>query len=111
MVFLLTSRTLLCAAGVRGLRVILLTSGEEFRLEWEALTIRGVKVVLLFLFDYIRVLFFRTVAIISGAVMLYRSSYIRADPFRSRFCLLVIRFVVRMGLLIISPRLICILLG
>ena len=33
------------------------------------------------------------------------------DPFRSRFCLLVIRFVVRIGLLIFRPRLICILLG
>lgn len=66
---------------------------------------------LLFLFDYIRLLFFRTVTIISGAVILYRRRYMIGDRFSSRFCLLVIRFVVSIRLLIFRPRLICILLG
>jgi len=110
-VFVLASRILLRAAIAARLGVVMFTSGVEFRLEWEAINIGGMKVVLLFLFDFIRVLFFRTVVIISGAVMLYRRSYMRADPFSSRFCLLVVRFVVRMGLLIFSPRLISILLG
>jgi NADH:ubiquinone oxidoreductase subunit 5 (subunit L)/multisubunit Na+/H+ antiporter MnhA subunit len=68
-------------------------------------------VILLFLFDYISCVFFRTVLMISGAVMFYSSSYMMGDQFSSRFCILVLRFVISMGLLIFSPRLICMLLG
>ena len=49
--------------------------------------------------------------IIGGSVMLYRRSYIQEDGFGSRFGLLVIRFVIRIRLLIFSPNLVRVLLG
>lgn len=109
--FILASTLLLGRAILSGIRVMVVSSGEEYGIEWEAFNIRGVKVVLFILVDYIRLLFFRTVIMISGSVILYSSSYIIGDPFSSRFCLLVINFVLRIGLLIFSPRLISILLG
>ena len=90
---------------------IIALSGEEWAVEWEAFNYRGVSVVLLVVFDYIRLLFLRTVIMIAGGVFLYRSSYMRAEKFSSRFSLLVMRFVVRMVILIVSPNLIRLLLG
>lgn len=55
--------------------------------------------------------FFSTVILIAGSVILYSRSYIQADGFRSRFGLLVMSFVLRISLLIFSPNLIRVLLG
>lgn len=48
---------------------------------------------------------------IAGGVFLYRQTYISGDGVISRFSLLVLRFVVRMVLLIIRPNLLRLLLG
>lgn len=79
-------------------------------LEWEVYSGR-IKVPFLILLDFIRVLFLRTVLIISGSVFFYRRGYIEPDKFNSRFSIIVLSFVFRMCLIIISPRLIRILLG
>ena len=71
----------------------------------------GVRVTMALIIDKIRIVFFRTVIIISGGVFLYSGSYIEGEVFISRFCFLVFRFVVRMCLLIFSPNIIRILLG
>lgn len=71
----------------------------------------GVRVTMALIIDKIRIVFFRTVIIISGGVFLYSRSYIVGEIFISRFCFLVFRFVVRMCLLIFSPNIIRILLG
>lgn len=75
------------------------------------LRLSGIRITMSLLIDIISVLFFRTVIIISGGVFLYSSSYIVAEVFNSRFCLLVFSFVLRMCLLIFSPNIIRILLG
>lgn len=85
--------------------------GKEWRLEWEAFRSDGISVVFLVVLDYIRLLFLRTVIIIAGRVFFYRASYMRMEKFSSRFSLLVIRFVIRMAILIIRPNLIRLLLG
>ena len=85
--------------------------GKEWSLEWEAFSLNGAPVIFLIVFDYIRLLFLRTVSIIAGGVFFYRSSYISIEKFSSRFSLLVIRFVIRIVVLIISPNLIRLLLG
>lgn len=66
---------------------------------------------ILIVFDYIRLLFLRTVRIIAGRVFIYRGSYMRQDRVSSRFSLLVIRFVIRIFLLIVRPNLMRLLLG
>lgn len=67
--------------------------------------------ILLVVIDYIRILFLSTVIMIAGSVFFYRASYIRIEKFSSRFSLLVISFVIRIVILIISPNLIRLLLG
>ena len=67
--------------------------------------------IVLGLADFIRVIFLRTVLIISGRVIIFRSSYMRGDKFRPRFGALVIRFVMSMALLILRPNLVRLLLG
>jgi len=59
----------------------------------------------------IRVLFFRTVSIISGGVFIYASRYIDRDKFSARFRLLVMSFVGRMVMLIFTSNIITLLLG
>ena len=56
-------------------------------------------------------LFLSFVLIISSFVLFYRDEYIRGDNYRGRFCLLVVMFVVSIGFLIVSPRIVRILLG
>lgn len=85
--------------------------GKEWALEWEAFSINGSSVIMLIIVDYIRILFLSTVMIIAGGVFFYRASYIRIEKFSSRFSLLVMRFVVRIIILIIRPNLIRLLLG
>ena len=84
---------------------------NEVVLEWEAFSYGGVRIILLVLFDWVRAIFLRTVLLIAGAVIVYRRSYMGGDKFRSRFCLLVLSFVIRIGILIISPRIVSLLLG
>jgi len=70
-----------------------------------------VRIIFLLVIDFIRGLFLRTVIIIAGGVFFYSSSYIRSEKYSSRFSLLVIRFVIRIVILIIRPNLIRLLLG
>ena len=86
-------------------------SGGEVFIEWEAYSSSSLRFILLLVFDYISLLFLRTVGIIAGGVFIYRGSYMRQDKVSSRFSLLVIRFVVRIFLIILRPNLIRLLLG
>ena len=90
---------------------MIIIRGAEWALEWEAFRINGSSVTLLVIIDYIRILFLSTVIMIAGSVFFYRASYIRIEKFSSRFSLLVISFVIRIVILIISPNLIRLLLG
>jgi len=83
---------------------------NEIVLEWEvAPSLRKIPFVIVL--DFISLTFLSTVLLVAGAVFAYSASYIRPDKFNSRFGLLVLRFVVRICLIIASPSLIRILLG
>lgn len=94
-----------------GFLIFCLVRGREIALEWEVFSVRGQKLVILLIFDYVRLLFLSTVLIISRGVFFYRSSYISGDKVRSRFGFLVLSFVIRIRLLILRPNLISLLLG
>ena len=67
-------------------------SGGEVFIEWEAYSRSSLRFILLLVFDYISLLFLRTVGIIAGGVFIYSGSYMRQDKVSSRFSLLVISF-------------------
>jgi NADH:ubiquinone oxidoreductase subunit 5 (subunit L)/multisubunit Na+/H+ antiporter MnhA subunit len=91
-------------------RIALFFKGE-ICLELEAIIIRCNKISIVFLFDFIRVFFCRSVMLISGRVLLFNSSYIEKEKFSNRFTLIVLAFILRIILLIFSPRVISLLLG
>jgi len=86
-------------------------SGGELALEWEAFSAFGQKITLLLLFDFISLIFLRTVCLISGCVFFYRVRYIGGDIFNPRFAALVFMFILRMALIILRPNLVSLLLG
>jgi NADH-ubiquinone oxidoreductase chain 5 len=83
----------------------------EICLELEAMILRCNKISIVFLFDFIRIFFCRSVMLISGSVILFNSSYIERDKFSNRFALIVLIFIIRIILLIFRPRIIRLLLG
>lgn len=84
---------------------------REVFLEWSWFKIIGVNFSLVFLVDWIRTLFFFSVMLISGAVILYRTTYISVRSEYNKFILLVILFVISIGLLIFSLNLFRLILG
>ena len=95
----------------RAMGFIFLRSLEEVRVQWTIYEAEGLSVNLSFLVDIVRVLFFRTVTIISGGVFVYASSYIDSDKFSARFRFLVVSFVGSMVILIFTSNIITLLLG
>jgi len=92
---------------LRGKRLLL----TEILIEWEVIRILGSQIYLTFIFDYLSIFFIGLVSLISGRVLIFRSSYMSKDIYSNRFICIVLLFVLRIGLLIISPNLISLLLG
>ncbi len=90
--------------------VFLALTGKTYFIEW---TIGGSfnHFTLRFVLDLISALFLCVVFFISGNVVYYRRSYISSDKDADRFIYLVLRFVISIFFLIISPNIITILLG
>nr|YP_009050005.1 NADH dehydrogenase subunit 5 [Nilaparvata muiri]AEP27298.1 NADH dehydrogenase subunit 5 [Nilaparvata muiri] len=65
----------------------------------------------IFLFDWLSLIFLSVVFMISGCVFLYSLGYMRGDNFIIRFYFLVFMFVLSMFFLIIMPDIICLMLG
>jgi len=86
-------------------------TGNVTFIEWELLELNSTVVVIILLWDWIRIMFTGLVLIISSIVMIYRTYYIFGDKFFVRFILLVYLFVLSIVLMIIRPNLIRILLG
>ena len=84
---------------------------NEFIVEWEIISIHRRKIILVFIFDYMSLFFLSVVRLISGSVMIYSTSYISSEIFFRRFIGIVLRFVLSMFLLILSPNIISLLLG
>nr|QLY89896.1 NADH dehydrogenase subunit 5 [Ironoquia dubia] len=80
-------------------------------LEYKFFCFNSADLVMVMLLDWKSLIFVSTVLLISGMVIYYSESYMRADLNKVRFLYLVILFVFSMVLMIISPNLISILLG
>nr|YP_010352913.1 NADH dehydrogenase subunit 5 [Macrolenostreptus orestes]UOF70318.1 NADH dehydrogenase subunit 5 [Macrolenostreptus orestes] len=79
--------------------------------EWVFFSLNGMDMSLVFLFDWMSLLFFSVVLIISASVLYYSYYYMEGELYMSRFIMLVLLFVLSMVLVILSPSFISILLG
>nr|UZF66146.1 NADH dehydrogenase subunit 5 [Neodiprion qinghaiicus] len=80
-------------------------------IEYNLVEINSSCIVMIFLFDWMSLIFMGVVLLISSFVVLYSGSYMQNDLNLNRFVLLLIMFVLSMMLMIISPNMISILLG
>nr|YP_008378748.1 NADH dehydrogenase subunit 5 [Brachycybe lecontii]AFR77045.1 NADH dehydrogenase subunit 5 [Brachycybe lecontii] len=80
-------------------------------IEWSMLNFNSLLMSVIFLFDWMSMLFICVVLIISGCVMMYSLVYMEEDKSLIRFLMLVMLFIFSMLLLIISPSFIGLLLG
>nr|WEG22884.1 NADH dehydrogenase subunit 5 [Diprion sp.] len=80
-------------------------------IEYNLIEVNSSCIVMIFLFDWMSLIFMSMVLFISSFVILYSNSYMSNDLNLNRFILLVVMFVMSMMLMIISPNLVSILLG
>lgn len=80
-------------------------------IEYNIIRLNSSSIIILLLFDWIRILFISFVFFISCLVIFYRKEYIIRDYNINRFIFLILSFVASMALIIIRPNLISILLG
>nr|QTF76084.1 NADH dehydrogenase subunit 5 [Franklinothrips vespiformis] len=80
-------------------------------MEWEMFSMNSLTFSFLMILDYISLIFLSVVLLISSMVILYSSSYMSSEIFKSRFLILVLLFIFSMMFMILSPSLISILLG
>nr|YP_010987605.1 NADH dehydrogenase subunit 5 [Ochthephilus vulgaris]WON66024.1 NADH dehydrogenase subunit 5 [Ochthephilus vulgaris] len=79
--------------------------------EFELLSINYTSIEMMFLLDWMSLLFMSFVLFISSMVVYYSMEYMGGDMNINRFILLVSMFVLSMMMMIISPNLISILIG
>nr|YP_961305.1 NADH dehydrogenase subunit 5 [Capitulum mitella]AAR87434.1 NADH dehydrogenase subunit 5 [Capitulum mitella] len=80
-------------------------------LSWDIFAWGSSNVNMIFLFDWVSLMFLSFVLFISGSVFYYSGEYMEGELNMSRFVFLLAGFVGSMGLLIMSPNLVSILLG
>nr|AJD22701.1 NADH dehydrogenase subunit 5 [Colletes gigas] len=80
-------------------------------IEWLMLNFNSMKIEILLLLDYMSLIFFSIVMLISSMVMLYSIEYMKNEIFIKRFIYLVMLFVFSMCLMILSPNIFSIMLG
>ena len=83
----------------------------EAIIEWEVIITSSSVIYLTFILDSISLYFIRLVSLVSGRVIIFRSSYMISEKFFSRFISLVFIFVISIFLLILRPNIIRLLLG
>ena len=89
---------------------VLMGKGEVL-IEWEVISINSTPIHLIFILDSISIYFLFLVSLISGRVIIFRTSYMIAEKFFSRFIILVFFFIISIYLLILRPNIISLLLG
>ncbi|YP_002889390.1 NADH dehydrogenase subunit 5 (mitochondrion) [Cephus cinctus] len=82
-----------------------------YMLEWNIISLNSVDIYMLFMFDWMSLLFMSFVLFISSMVLIYSFDYMKEDLSFNRFIMLILLFVFSMLLMIMSPNLISILLG
>lgn len=90
---------------------IIIINIYEIIIEWEVIKISSSVIYLTFIVDSISLYFISLVRLVSGRVIIFRSSYMISEKFFSRFILLVLIFVMSIFLLILRPNIISLLLG
>nr|YP_005351143.1 NADH dehydrogenase subunit 5 [Fissurella volcano]AFB78093.1 NADH dehydrogenase subunit 5 [Fissurella volcano] len=80
-------------------------------LEWEIISISTTSITLPLILDSVSLSFSNIICFISGCVMLFSCYYMSEEIFLSRFCYLVMLFVLSMNSLVFIPSLVSLLLG
>nr|YP_001936613.1 NADH dehydrogenase subunit 5 [Eremobates cf. palpisetulosus SEM-2008]ACA49841.1 NADH dehydrogenase subunit 5 [Eremobates cf. palpisetulosus SEM-2008] len=88
-----------------------LMGGYGLLIEYSIYFLGSGDISLMFIVDWISMLFLSFVLMISSLVLFYSDEYMGEDNYKGRFCLLVVMFVLSMALLIVSPSFVSILLG
>nr|YP_010944283.1 NADH dehydrogenase subunit 5 [Perforatus perforatus]WLW42141.1 NADH dehydrogenase subunit 5 [Perforatus perforatus] len=91
--------------------LIMLNLSFSFYFSWNIFSWGATDINMIFLLDWISLMFLSFVLFISGSVFYYSGEYMEGEINLSRFIFLLAGFVGSMGLLIFSPNLISILLG
>ena len=91
--------------------LLLLMWDISYFIEWEVLSLNSCYLSISLIIDNMSIIFISFVILISSIVLFYRGGYIAEDININRFIYLVLIFVIRIVLLIISPNIIRILLG
>lgn len=91
--------------------LVILNFSFRFYLRWNIFSWGSTDINIIFLFDWVSLIFLSFVLFISGRVFYYSGEYIEGEINLSRFIFLLAGFVGSIGLLIFSPNLIRILLG
>nr|YP_001552159.1 NADH dehydrogenase subunit 5 [Nothopuga sp. 1 LP-2008]ABS71897.1 NADH dehydrogenase subunit 5 [Nothopuga sp. 1 LP-2008] len=91
--------------------LVFLFSDYGIMVEYVVGSFGGGDISLMFIFDWVSMLFLSFVIVISSFVLLYSKEYMLGDKYEERFCLLVVLFVMSMSLLILSPSFVSLLLG
>nr|ARO34938.1 NADH dehydrogenase subunit 5 [Pachycephus cruentatus] len=94
-----------------GLGIMFLFSKMLFLIEWGLVSINSVEIFMLFLFDWMSLIFMSFVLFISSMVLIYSFDYMKDEIYFKRFILLILLFVLSMLFMIVSPNLLSILLG
>lgn len=89
----------------------LILIGGSFCLEWVFFEGSRFGFTISFFFDWISVMFFSTVLLISTCVMVFSVWYMGQRKFFSRFLGLICGFVLSIGILIFIPNLIILMVG
>nr|YP_010736693.1 NADH dehydrogenase subunit 5 [Heterophrynus longicornis]WEM34677.1 NADH dehydrogenase subunit 5 [Heterophrynus longicornis] len=89
----------------------MLSSGWGLDIEYQMGWLWGEGIGVGFLMDWISVLFYSVVMMISGFVMFYSIGYMEGEKDVSRFTYLMVGFVLSMGLVVFSSNLVLLLFG
>ena len=90
---------------------ILREKSEIFFIDFQIANLKFISIRFVVIIDFIRIAFIIRVRIIRIAVLKFRESYIRRDPYFYRFHFLLISFIFRIYFLILRPNFISLLLG
>nr|YP_009731374.1 NADH dehydrogenase subunit 5 [Vespa simillima simillima]QHQ97687.1 NADH dehydrogenase subunit 5 [Vespa simillima simillima]QXU75782.1 NADH dehydrogenase subunit 5 [Vespa simillima xanthoptera] len=93
------------------LSMIFLLMKLSLLMEWVFMSVNSMNMEFILYVDWVSMMFFSLVLMISSFVMLYSFSYMEGDININRFFMLVIMFVLSMLLLIICPNIMGLLLG
>ncbi|YP_009515511.1 NADH dehydrogenase subunit 5 (mitochondrion) [Hyalella azteca] len=85
--------------------------GFTLIVDWEIVSMNSIYASMTIILDWMSLSFLSAVVLITSAISAYSLYYMKEDPNKSRFIMLLMLFVASMLCLIISPNLVSLLLG